>query len=182
MQQYYVPLPTNSVVARLNDLSQRLGWGRLSFTSLADDELKHRTTRPWVWLWWESERKYRMQFIVSTCFIDIHRSQVAKAKDAYDWLDLVVVGPYPIKVGRLSIFLPDRRSIAKLADALSPIFHVSHFKTKRARSELLQRYPNFNLECPSRDPLRVYHLVNGQIAINKRGDKVKSQSRPAKNS
>ena len=92
-----------------------------------------------------------MQFIVSTYCIDIHRSQVAKAKDANDGLDLVV-GPYPIKAGRSRINLPDRRSIAKLADALSPIFQVSHFKIKRARSELLQRYPNFNLEGPSRAP------------------------------
>lgn len=150
MQQYYVPLPTNSVVARLNDLSQRL-WGRLNFTSLAGDKLKHHATCPWEWLWWESERTYRMQFIVSTYCIDIHRSQVAKAKDANDGLDLVV-GPYPIKAGRSRINLPDRRSIAKLADALSPIFQVSHFKIERARSELLQRYPNFNLEGPSRAP------------------------------
>jgi hypothetical protein len=181
MQQYYHPLPTNSVVARLNELSRLLGWGNLSLNCHACDKITEHTSRPWISLWWESETKYRTQFIVSPYSKDLHRSRVPNAKDAYDWFVLFTAGDYSIKAGRLRIFLPTHRGIASLADALSPIFKVSHFRTRRSRNRLLQQFPHFNLECPHRDPKKMYHLVRGQITVDKRGDIHKPRSKRIRN-
>jgi hypothetical protein len=177
MQQYYHPLPTNSVVERLNELSRLLGWGRLTIDGHVCDKITHHSSRPWFSIWWQSEWKSRSQFVVSPYSKDIHRSRIPHAKDAFDWFVLFTAGDYPIKAGRLRIFLPSSRKIESLADALSPMFHAAHFRTSRSRANFLQRFPHCDLNSPERNPNRIYHLVNGQIAEDKRGDIHKPRSK-----
>jgi len=182
MQQYYHPLPTNSVVERLNELSRLLGWGRLTIDGHVCDKITEHSSRPCFSIWWQSEWNYRTQFLVSPYNKAIHRSRIPHAKDAFDWFVICTVGHYPIKAGRLRIFLPSSRKIASLANALCPMFDAAHFRTSRSRSQLIQRFPHCDLNSPVRNPNRIYHLVNGQITEDKRGDIHKPRSmRFAKN-
>lgn len=170
MQHYYQPLPTNSVVTRLNELSCLLGWGRLTLKCHANDQVTDLISRPWISMWWESELISRMQLVVSPYCVAVHRTQIDAAEDAFAWFVLFTFGSYPIKAGRLRIRLPSKRKIAALAVALRPMFLAQHFATQRTRNQLLKRFPECNLESANRDSSVMYHLVGGQIAVDERGD------------
>lgn len=161
-----MPLPSRSIVAKLNQLSSELGWGAMSAKVIPFDNGASPC------LLWESDDWRDMRLTFCAIQRELSRDQVNRRIVTFtDFQACVVSWEFEIYAGTLRFSLPPQSGILPLSRELSPLLHHANFKTVSSRRKLVATYPTTIVPKDNKSlrwrPTEL-EIVDGQIVVDRK--------------
>lgn len=158
-----MPVPSSTMIRKLNALSSGLGWGDLDGrTKLFDDGSAPA-------MYWCSDIRGDMTLDIHANQRAMTRSEIACGKRALQMLQIHAVSTrFRIHAGPVFFSLPSIEGIPALVQTLSPLLHVENFDSKASRMDLVRRYPTTVIP-KIRPPLwksTAMKIIDGQIVVD----------------